>query len=259
MDAWAAPQQRGSLHRFYDLRDAGTVPPASLVAASRLMVLAWKEAQGRSYFTFRRLAGGMVMRIEHAHRTFKALTLNMPISGWVSRACAKHHADHETLRIPTLVAKDGDPLEIRPCLPLIYYYEQLLEDMKHIVTHNFETIPRTILEPIPRTPVDSPSRKSRSAPTASSSSSVSASEQHTWRTQKKTRSKKKAPSADEHFQELAKDIHENNKNISSPYEQHDAEQYNWAFDSLLSDEKKDMIKRAKRLISLIKAKDPPKN
>ncbi len=59
-------------HWFYDLRDAGTVPPESLVAASRLMVLAWKEAQGRGYFTFRRLAGGMVMRIEHAHRTFNA-------------------------------------------------------------------------------------------------------------------------------------------------------------------------------------------
>ncbi len=89
--------------------------------------------------------------------------------------------------------------------------------------------------------------------------SVSASNQHTWRTQKKTKSKKKAPSADEHFQELAKNIHESNKNISNPYEQHDAEQYNWAFDLLLSDEKKDMIRRAKRLISLIKANDPPKN
>jgi hypothetical protein len=110
-------------HWFYDLRDAGTVPPASLVAASRLMFLAWKKAQGLSYFPFRRLAGGMVLRTEHAHRTFKALTLNMPISGWVSRACAKHHADHSTLQIPTLVAKDGDPLETRPC-PLIYNYEQ---------------------------------------------------------------------------------------------------------------------------------------
>jgi hypothetical protein len=42
------------------------------------------------------------------------------------------------------------------------------------------------------------------------------------------------------FQELAKDIHESNKNISNPYEQHDAEQYNWAFDSLLSEEKKNI-------------------
>jgi hypothetical protein len=88
---------------------------------------------------------------------------------------------------------------------------------------------------------------------------VAANEQHTWRAQKKAKNRKKAPSADEHFQELAKDIHESNKNISNPYEQHDAEQYNWAFDSLLSDEKKDMIRRAKRLISLIKANDPPKN
>ncbi len=195
--------------------------------------------------------------MEHAHRTFKALTRDLPISGWVSRACAKHQSTHRSTLIPLLVAKDGDPLTTRPC-PLIYYYEQLLEDMKHIVTHMFEPIPRTILTPIPEAQISSPSRKSRSAPTASSSSSVALIEQHTWRTQKKTRNKKKVPTADEHFQELAKDIHESNKNISNPYEQHDAEQYNWAFDSLLSDEKKDMIKRAKRLTSLIKANDPPK-
>jgi hypothetical protein len=85
---------------------------------------------------------------------------------------------------------------------------------------------------------------------------VAANEQHTWRTQKKARNRKKVPSADEHFQELAKDKHESNKNIFNPYEHHDAEQYNGAFDSLLSDEKKDMIRRAKRLISLIKANDP---
>ena len=34
----------------------------------------------------------------------------------------------------------------------------------------------------------------------------------------------KAPAADEHFQELAKDIHEGNKNISNPYEQKDSQQ-----------------------------------
>jgi hypothetical protein len=54
---------------------------------------------------------------------------------------------------------------------------------------------------------------------------VAATVQNIWRTQKKARNKKKTPtSADEHFQELAKDIHESNKNISNPYyEQHDAE------------------------------------
>ena len=69
----------------------------------------------------------------------------------------------------------------------------------------------------------------------------------------------KAPAADEHFQELAKDIHESKKNITNPYEHEDTEQYNWAFDSLLSDEKKELIARTKRLIKLIKAGDPPKN
>jgi hypothetical protein len=76
---------------------------------------------------------------------------------------------------------------------------------------------------------------------------------------KKSVSKNRAPSADEHFRELAKDIHERNKNISNPYEQHDAEQYDWVFDELMSDEKKDLVKRAERLIKLIKTKDPPKN
>jgi hypothetical protein len=245
-------------HWFYDLRTAGTIPPASLVAASRAMVLKWKDALGEDDFPYQRSAGGSVMNLEHAHRTFKALTRDLPIFGWVSRACAKHQTTHRNAKIPLLVAKDGDPKTTRPC-PLMYYYEQLLEDMKHIVTHLFEVIPRAILTPIPGIQASSPSRKSRSAPTTSSSSSVAATEQHPWRTQKKTKNRKKAPTTDEHFQELAKDRHESNKNISNPYEQHDAEQYNWAFDSLLSEEKKDMIRRAKRLISLIKANDPPKN
>ena len=245
-------------HWFYDLRTAGTVPPASLVAASRAMVIRWKNALGKDYFPYHNTAGGAVMNLEHAHRTFKALTKELPISGWVSRACAKHQSVHKRTAIPLLVARDGDPVTTRPC-PLIYYYEQLLEDLKHIVTHMFEPIPRTIFNPIPEAQMSPPSRKSRSAPIASSSSMVAANEQQPSRKQLKKRFRKKVPSADEHFQELAKDIHEGNKNISNPYEQHDAEQYNWAFDSLLSDEKKDMIRRAKRLISLIKANDPPKN
>ncbi len=246
-------------HWFYDLRTAGTTPPASLVAASRVMVLNWKNALGGNYFPYLHAAGGSVLSLEHAHRTFKALTRDLPISGWVSRACAKHQAVHARTFIPLPVAKDGDPLNTRPC-PLIYYYEQLLEDMKHIVTYMFEPIyTKEILTPITDAPLSPLSRKSRSAPATSSSSVVAANEQHTWRTQKRTKNRKKAPSADEHFQELARDIHESNKNISNPYEQHDAEQYNLAFDSLLSDEKKDMIKRAKRMISLIKANDPLKN
>ena len=51
----------------------------------------------------------------------------------------------------------------------------------------------------------------------------------------------------------------NNKNIANPYEHEDTEQYNWAFDSLLSDEKKDLIARTKKLIRLIKSGDPPRN
>ncbi len=194
-------------HWFYDLRTAGTIPPSSLVAASRAMVIKWKNALGRDYFPYRSTAGGAVMSLEHAHRTFKVLTKELPITGWVSRACAKHQGIHGRTSISLLVARDGDPATTRPC-PLIYYYEQLLEDLKHIVTHMFEPIPRTIFTPIPEAQMSSPSRKSRSAPTVSSSSMVAADGQHTWRTQKKARSRKKVPSADEHFQELAKDIHE---------------------------------------------------
>jgi hypothetical protein len=119
----------------------------------------------------------------------------------------------------------------------------------------FEAIPRTTLTPIPNVRT----RKSRSAPTMNTSSAVTSTGSDTWRTQRKTRNKKKAPNADDHFQELAKDIHEINKNIPNTYEHDDAEQYNWAFDPLMSKEKKDLVKRAKRLIALIKANDPPKN
>ena len=69
----------------------------------------------------------------------------------------------------------------------------------------------------------------------------------------------KAPAVDEDFQELTKDIHESNRNISNPYEHEDTEQYNSAFDSLLSDEKKEQVARARKLIRLIKSGDPPKN
>jgi hypothetical protein len=56
---------------------------------------------------------------------------------------------HDLMGIPMLVEKNGDPLTTRLC-PLIYYYEQLLEDLQHIVANEFETIPRTIFYPISR-------------------------------------------------------------------------------------------------------------
>jgi hypothetical protein len=87
------------------------------------------------------------------------------------------------------VAKEGDPLTTRPC-PLIYYYEQLLEDLKHIVTHMFEPVRRTIHTPIQNTSVSPPARKSRSAPTDSSSSVVASAGRNTRLTQKKAENKK---------------------------------------------------------------------
>jgi hypothetical protein len=220
------------------------------------MVLKWKAALGRSYYPLSENAGGSVLRLKHAHRSFTAVTLNMPLSGWTSRACAKHQIMHDLMDIPKLVAKDGNPLNTRPC-PLIYYYEQLLQDMRHIVTKRFETIHRTILNPIPKPTISSPPRNIRTAPSSSSSSSTP--DRYAWRQPKSAKGKKNTSSADEHFQELARDIHESNKSISNPYEHEDTEQYNWAFDTLLSEEKKDLIARAKRLIRLIKSGDPPRN
>ena len=142
------------------------------------MVLKWKSALGQSYFPLTRDAGASVLRVEHAHRSFKAVTLNMPLSGWTSRACAKHQMMHDQMGIPKLIARDGNPLNTRPC-PLIYYYEQLLDDMRHIITHHFETIPRTILNPIPKPAISSPPRNNRTAPSNSSSSSVP--DPYAWR------------------------------------------------------------------------------
>ncbi len=174
-------------HWFYDPRNAGTEPSASLIAASRKMVLKWKAALGRGYFPLSESAGGSALRVEYAHRSFKAVTVNMPLSGWTSRACAKHQIMHDMMSIPKLVAKDGNPPNTRPC-PLIYYYEQLLEDMRHIVTHRFETIHRTILNPIPKPTISSPPRHSRTAPPNSSSSSTP--DRYAWRQPKSVKGKR---------------------------------------------------------------------
>ena len=136
----------------------------------------------------------------------------MPLAGWTSRACAKHQTLHDTVFIPRLVARNGDPLDSRSC-PLIYYYEQLLADMRHIVTHLFEVIPRTILNPIPKAHSSPPPRNIKSPPCNSSSSA--APDHYAWRQPKSSKGKKKIPSADEHFQELARDIHQSNKKAHS--------------------------------------------
>jgi hypothetical protein len=149
-------------HWFYDLRSIGNEPPASLIAGSRNMVNAGKAALGQNYYPLRAHSGRAVMMLEQAHSTFKAVTANMPISGWVSRACAKHQATHDLVGIPKLVGRDGDPLIWRSC-PLIYYYEQLLEDLLHVVEHDFEPIPRTILNPIPKAQSSSSSLSTPSA------------------------------------------------------------------------------------------------
>jgi hypothetical protein len=93
---------------------------------------------------------------------------------------------------------------------------------------------------------------SRSSPATRSSSTRTERGHDEWQQQRQSRGKKKAQTADAYFQEIAKDIHESNQKIANPYEHEDAEQYNWSFDVELSAEKKDFIKKTKRLIALIK-------
>ncbi len=160
--------------------------------------------------------------LEQAHNTFKAVTTNMPISGWMSRACAKHQTTHDLVGIPKLVGRDGDPLIWRQC-PLIYYYAQLLEDLLHVVAHDFEPIPRTILNPIPKAQSSSSSLSSSSLSGNSGSAQIppsknpsSASDRYAWRQPRRAKNSKKKPSADEHFQEVAKDIDARNRTFRTP-------------------------------------------
>ena len=67
-------------HWFYDLRQAGTVSPASLVAASRNMVLRWKAALGQRYYPLSESAGGSVMLLEHALSTGNVMYINIEIN-----------------------------------------------------------------------------------------------------------------------------------------------------------------------------------
>jgi hypothetical protein len=84
-------------------------------------------------------------------------------------------------------------IQLRPC-PLIYYYEQLLEDMRHIITHLFEVIPRTIMNPIPKAHSSSSLRNIKS--TSSNSSSSAVPDHYAWRQPKSSKGKKTIPSAD---------------------------------------------------------------
>ncbi len=121
MDTWAASQEHiSSLVLRYEGRRHCSTRESCGCIENELMVLRWKNALRADYFPYQHSAGGAVLSLEHAHCTFKALTRELPISGWVSRACAKHQAIHRTTLIPMLVAKEGDTVTTRPC-PLIYY------------------------------------------------------------------------------------------------------------------------------------------
>ena len=246
-------------HWFCDLRNVYK-PPEQLVAASRKQVLAWKEALGKAYYPLRssRPLVSVVERIEDALKTFENVVAGKNLVCWITRACAKHENTHSMTDIPRLIVRDGDPETTRAC-PLKYYYEQLLEDLKHVVAVNFEPVKRTILEPIPKT---APSPAPGPRPTQGSAPTKGVVDNNAWKTQRSTRRKKTALvdstyTADHYFQDLAKDIHEQNKSIPNVYEHLDTEQYNWAFDIEMDEQTKELVKRTKRLIALVKDKTPP--
>jgi hypothetical protein len=67
----------------------------------------------------------------------------------------------------------------------------------------------------------------------------------------------KRGTADEYFQEIAKEAHERNKGILNPYDHEDIEQFNFAFEGELEQDKKNIIKDTKRLIALIRDNKTP--
>ena len=247
-------------HWFCDLRNVFK-PPEQLVAASRKQVLAWKEALGGDYYPRRSSpVVSAVEMIENALKTFENVVAGKNLVCWITRACAKHESIHSMAQIPRLIVRDGDPATTRAC-PLKYYYEQLLEDLKHVVAINFEPVKRTIMEPIPKT---APSPAPGPKPTQGSSQTRGVADNNAWKTQRSTRRKKTALvdstyTADRYFQDLAKEMHEQNKSNPNVYEHLDTEQYNWAFDIEMEEQTKELVKRTKCLIALIKDKTPPES
>ena len=249
-------------HWFCDLRNVYK-PPEQLVAASRRQVLAWKEALGKAYYPLRsNPLVSIVEMIENALKTFENVVAGKNLVCWITRACAKHESVHSLAGIPRLIVRGGDSATTRAC-PLKYYYEQLLEDLKHVITINFEPVRRTIREPIPKA-APSPAPASGPKPTQGSAQTKGVTDTNAWRTQRSTRRKKTALvdstyTADHYFQDLAKEIHEQNKSIPNVYEHLDTEQYNWAFDIEMEEQTKELVKRTKCLIALIKDKTPPES
>ena len=173
-------------HWFCDLRNVYK-PPEQLVAASRRQVLSWKEALGKAYYPLRsNPLVSIVEMIENALKTFENVVAGKNLVCWITRACAKHESVHSLAGIPRLIVRGGDSATTRAC-PLKYYYEQLLEDLKHVITINFEPVRRTIREPIPKAapspaPAPGPKPTQGSAQTKTSHFSISLSCLYLFRT-----------------------------------------------------------------------------
>jgi hypothetical protein len=196
--------------------------------------------------------------VDHAQRTFKVLVADLSLASWISRACAKHqHIFHDRAQIPKLVSSYyyADENVTHRQVPLIYFYDQLIVDFRHFIWQpSNNTLPRDAsTRAVVR--VTNP----RTVPNPQVCHPVWL-EKHRRVQQRENEqeSRAKRGTADEYFQEMAKEAHERNKSIPSPYEHEDTEQYNFAFESELEQDKKDIIKDTKRLIALIKDKTPSK-
>ena len=100
------------------------------------------------------------------------------------------------------------------------------------------------MEPIPKT---APSPAPGPKPTQGSSQTRGVADNNAWKTQRSTRRKKTALvnstyTADHYFQDLAKEMHEQNKSNPNVYEHLDTEQYNWAFDIEMEEQTKELVK-----------------
>jgi hypothetical protein len=167
--------------------------------------------------------------IDHALRTFRALVVDLSISSWISRACAKHQFIHDRAQIPKLVAsyyRKSENVTYRT-VPLVYYYDQLIADFRHILWQPEAQSTSGTLQP-PNAPSHVPSSAasstSRTGPDALILKFVIQSGIRNTCPAREQRTGTKPKTTDEYFQEVARDAHERNQNVSNPYEHENVEQ-----------------------------------
>jgi hypothetical protein len=175
-----------------------------LSGESRKQIFKWKTELGEDYLpnqcrNNRGLAEIYLRMIDHALRTFRALVVDLSISSWISRACAKHQFIHDWAQIPKLVASYYRKSEnvTHRTVPLVYYYDQLIVDFRHILWQPEEQVMSVTVPP-----VNAPSHTASSA-----ASSRTVLDHQVWHQQYMSRQRAgtKPKTADDYFQEVARE------------------------------------------------------